>query len=305
MARLRLDDKTFIIKTPTLRIKVLADHVYEDAFDEALGLDMMTEYDKRCFLVEKKIWNDEKELELRKCKDNIEGYKFRIYANRFNTSRLAEEKEELKELRYKILQMEALKSSYDNNTCDGYAQAARTEFILEKTVTPQKDLTYILGHMHRLILTERQLRFVARTEPWRSNYISNRQRAISLKPSNWGVEQCSLMIWSKMYDNIYNYDDKPESFVFDDDDMLDGWLIAIKKEEKRGKRDRGGSNDKPGYNESFIFLNDKDDPHAIEMMNSPLERMIKEKKINESAHGDIREVTALATAREQMMMEKP
>lgn len=46
-------------------------------------------------------------------------------------------------------------------------------------------------------------------------------------------EQKSLIGWFKKYKNIYSHHEKPEDWVIDDDDVLDGWLISIQKEEKK------------------------------------------------------------------------
>lgn len=46
-------------------------------------------------------------------------------------------------------------------------------------------------------------------------------------------EQKSLVGWFKKYKNIYSHHEKPEDWVIEDDDMLDGWLISIQKEDKK------------------------------------------------------------------------
>jgi hypothetical protein len=289
---------------PSLNIKFQADIVFQTAFDEAVKDGMMSEDEKIITLYRRELWNDDLEFELKKLKDSIDNLKLRLYMDRIRPNRLAALREELAETRERIIQLDTKRAVLDSLTCHGYATSAKLEFFMTKIVKPfSEDLIddYVTNY-HKTFTPERQLRFVARNEPWRTMYVSLKTRALKVKPYNWGVDQRGLILWSKMYDNIFNCEDKPENWVIEDDDLLDGWMIWFNRERKLDKKEKGKRSltNKGGYNESFIFIDEEDDGRGIEELNSPLENAIKRRKLDEIPKDRAVNVTTMAVAQEQM-----
>lgn len=264
---------------------------------------MMTEDDKTIALYQREIWNDDLEDELRRLRNSIDPLKLKLYEERIRPNRFAEVRKELAENRDRILELDIQRSALDSMTCHGYATTCKLEYIISKTVKPYIEDSiddYVTGY-YKTFTPEGQLRFVARNEPWRTMFVSLKTRALKVKPYNWGIDQRGLILWSKMYDGIFNFEDKPESWVIEDDDLLDGWMQWFNREKKRDKKEQGRKSlNKPGYNETFIFIDEEDDGRGVEALNSPLEQALKRRKLQEIPKDRAVNVTAMAVAQEQM-----
>jgi hypothetical protein len=301
--RIQLDVGLFTL--PSIKTKFEADYQYELSYKEALKDGMMNDDDKIIELYRRGIWSDLLEEELVRLKKGIDSLKYQLYDNRMRPTRLEQFRQQIQQDRERILELESIRGTFDSMTASGYAAAVKIEYIISKTVRPFKDDAmedYLLNY-YKIYTPERQLRYISRHEPWRTMYLSLKTRAISVKPSRWGIDQRGLILWSKMYDNINNYEKKPESWVVEDDDMLDGWMLYINKEKKREERDSGRPA-KQGFNETFIFIDEDDDGKAVDEMNSPLERAMKRRKLAEVPRDRAVNVTSMSTAQEQMMMVK-
>jgi ribosomal protein L29 len=78
--------------------------------------------------------------------------------------------------------------------------------------------------------TELQIREIARSGIWYSMWSAAKLR---LFPRKLTEDQIALIGWTNKYISIMRSPDRPETWVLDDDDMLDGWLLSTTKEEKR------------------------------------------------------------------------
>lgn len=301
--RIQLDIGLFTL--PSMKTKFEADYEYELSYNEALKDGLMSDDDKIIELYHRGIWSDVLEEELKRLKKGLDNLKYQLYDNRMRPNRLQDIRQQLKQDRERILELENLKGSFDSISASGHAAAVKIEYIISKTVRPFKDdcmEDYLLNY-YKIYTPERLLRYVARHEPWRTMYLSLKTRAITVKPSRWGIDQRGLILWSKMYDNINNYEQKPENRVIEDDDMLDGWMIHVNKEKKKDSKDRGGPI-KEGFNETFIFIDEEDDGKAVAELNSPLENALRRRKLSEVPKDRAVSVTSMSTAQEQMMMAK-
>ena len=88
------------------------------------------------------------------------------------------------------------------------------------------------------IITSSQYREIARKEPFRNMWVLSKTNIYTNDPCEWTADQKSLLIYSKMYDNVYDHPEKPDDKVIEDDDMLDGWLAKIRKENQQERKQK-------------------------------------------------------------------
>ena len=91
-------------------------------------------------------------------------------------------------------------------------------------------------------INEANIRKLARSEPWRSIWIS------SCKVGNlFDKPQCEmsdyqkmLVSWSLIYDNVFEHPDCPGDSVIDNDEALDAWLKS-QSDERAKQRDQNNA----------------------------------------------------------------
>ena len=122
---------------------------------------------------------------------------------------------------------------------------------------------------NNIIQTE-EYREIARTEPFRSRWSMMKENTFG--NSFHTNDQLALMMYSRMYDNVYEHPEKPIDKVIEDDDMLDGWFAKERKkaEEDRKKKDlensvSGRHDDKAG--ELFVMANNKQAANKVRNVN--------------------------------------
>jgi hypothetical protein len=145
-------------------------------------------------------------------------------------------------------------------------------------------------------ISEKDFREIARTDPWRSIWSCRKTEG-----SLFGVptvdltdEQRSIIIWSTLYDNIYDHPNCPLEEVVKDDDMIDGWLILQRREreKKQGKVQVEDfiNNDKiRNSGEVFIVAQTKEDAKKIDSLNDDQAKITRKQRLkylNEKGHVD-------------------
>jgi hypothetical protein len=96
-------------------------------------------------------------------------------------------------------------------------------------------------------------------------------------------EQKMLIIWSKIYDSIYESPDCPPEEIINDNDCLDGWMIANSRKREQERKSEHGY--KPGdkfakHDEVFIMVENPDDVARVESMNSSSAIFRKQQRMN-------------------------
>jgi len=86
-------------------------------------------------------------------------------------------------------------------------------------------------------ISTRELREIARTTPWMTRYRAARDHIGILFSdlTRLTFYQENLISWSQLYEYVYNHPEKPDSFIINDDDLLDRWLEEQDKKDKSKK----------------------------------------------------------------------
>ena len=86
-------------------------------------------------------------------------------------------------------------------------------------------------------IEEAQYRELARNNPWRSYWSSEKtaRGVFGVCAAETTTEQRTIMMFSSMYDSVYESGEAPEDNVIEDDDMLDGWFLIQKQKREQEK----------------------------------------------------------------------
>ena len=283
------------IVTPTIEEELEINEAYIKAYEEALEEDFMTEDQSVEWMRSRNLWTDEDEEKTKQLKKDLDTLRVEIFNNR-NKSELRERiRKYIRAAEEALNKQSNKKSSFISNTCEGIAMVEKScEFI--KTCTyyggdkydfDRLSVEFVLHLFQEKMLSEKQIRDVARNEPWRSVWMlrdSNSYKLFSNTDRELSVDQKNLLVWSRMYDNIQESIDCPTDDVIEDDDLLDGWFVVQRKkrEKERAESDFDSStqNEKiKNSGEVFLMASNKEEVNKVDMLNDVHGNTIKKQRM--------------------------
>ena len=283
------------IVTPTIEEELEINEAYIKAYEEALEDDFMTEDQSVEWMRSRNLWTDEDEEKTKQLKKDLDTLRVEIFNNR-NKSELRERiRKYIRAAEEALNKQSNKKSSFISNTCEGIAMVEKScEFI--KTCTyyggdkydfDRLSVEFVLHLFQEKMLSEKQIRDVARNEPWRSVWMlrdSNSYKLFSNTDRELSVDQKNLLVWSRMYDNIQESMDCPTDDVIEDDDLLDGWFVVQRKkrEKERAESDFDSStqNEKiKNSGEIFVVASNKQEADKVDMLNDVHGNTIKKQRM--------------------------
>jgi hypothetical protein len=209
----------------------------------------------------------------------------------------------IKTRRIKLLNIKHMLDSY---TVEGYADYITDLFIFSKIVLNEErksvqlansKLDNLINQYKRIAPTNEDLRMLARSDAWRSFWdINNSTFRVN------GDNQKTLTLFTKMYNNIYEHPERPPDSIIEDDDMLDGWFLYMKKKanaERKGNTKTKYENKHRNAQEIFIANNEPGsaissltpkDIDEIDKMNDTRGRVIKSQIMEGIKHKDIKDM---------------
>lgn len=247
--KVKLYNNIFIIP-PTIDIASESYEKYFEIYNECLNDDIMTEESMNIWMKENGIWTKYNENMVEKLKKDIEDLKVDLYNSRLDKKKCKSIKDRLRHNEAKLFQQNELKNSEYQNTCEGIAHNYRINWLISKTTFQGKklynfhkeSLQKAIYSWHNAILNESQCRELCRNDPWRSLWSMNKNIKIKLfmnkKNQDLTINQKNIVIWSQIYDNSYESMDSPDSSVYEDDDMFDGWMIVQKRKNEKQKTEQ-------------------------------------------------------------------
>jgi len=285
---------TLKILQPTFEQQFEFEQIYQEAYEQAIEDEFMTEEQMFEWAKEKNFWNDEDEAKVEGLKKDIERLKVEIFNARNNESFRERIRLYIRAGEKQLIECISKKNSFYENTCEAIASA-------EKSFAFIKNCTFLGNELYKFdtvscdtiwylycleILNEKKIRELARNEPWRTLWLLNASNAIKLFNNNsrdLSLDQRAILIWSKTYDNIYESMECPNDDVINDDDMIDGWFII--QRQKRDKQraesefDANTKNEKiKNSSEIFVMANSKKDAQRIDGMNDIGGKIVKKQR---------------------------
>jgi hypothetical protein len=230
--------KDYIIVSPTCQHKYRAQLIYQRALRDAT-LDSPVDLADLNFWLNH--WSKKDDESLKKIDEEVENIKVNMYENYLNDDKVKFLRKNLKMLNERHDRMLELKYHYDDMTAHGYALSAKTIYLIAVSIRDingnpiWNDLTYkdankdliddIIQDLTENAISIAQYRELSRTDPWRSIWTANQTNIFGVSAIDMTEEQRTLILFSKMYDSVYENSDRPPDNIIEDDDLLDGWFI--------------------------------------------------------------------------------
>lgn len=264
--------------------------LYEAALleDEILSLcknEVFDDTDILSLLMNYNLWTSEDE-ELIKGDDGlvkqIEDKKILIFEKFEDYNLRLKLMKELSGIQSKFYEMLNRRHQFDYLTDLGISSLSKNLYIVEKS----SDSEYphlLFNDLQNNSVTEKEIRFLARNEPWTSYYSTD----ITFDNFPLTDEQNRLLLWTKLYHNLKDQEDCPSDEVMDCDEALDGYLIRKRREAKKSKGVKEIekikiSNPKISRaHEVFVVAQSPREAKLIEEMNPIASKLIKESRLNQ------------------------
>lgn len=294
---LNIENKLITIKTPTIEDEYFINEKFKEGYERCLQDGVKTEDDILEWMRARELWTDKDDEREKGLIKDIDNLKKRIYENRHRFNLREQIRQGIRAGEKQLSETLEKKTKYLNNSCEGIANIGKVAEFFKRCTYINNELCdlddlkieLISNHYYKALILEKDVRELARNEPWRSVWVLRDSGAYSLfsnQDRQLSPDQKSLLIWSRMYDNVHESPDCPSEEVINDDDMLDGWFSiqaskrkdAIMESELESKL----SNSKiANSQEIFLMADSKQDAENINQMNTHQARMIKKQRFNQ------------------------
>lgn len=304
------NDTVLHLCSPSQDVLYDAQEIYSDTMRKASYEGVLGFEDTLAILMDAEVWTSQMEEEFNILPKNIEKLKVELYNAVYKSELRKQIRKYLAVSKQEFDRLNDIRHSWDYITCEGIASFARWQHIVHNSVvypdgTPYKwnisPLADVMSFYQAQTLTEEVVRELARSEPWISLWTVRKKNG-AVFPAPLTLEQRALMVWSNMYDNIFESPECPHDTVISDDDMLDGWIVVQReKREKDQAKKRGEdlvTNPKiAAAQELFVPADTAEDAKMITDMNetygdmvrrSRLKKVKQESEVNFGAFGDVK-----------------
>lgn len=253
-----VDDKLFVFRQPTNRIKAQADLIYDKAYKRALDSGMLPIKKLEELIKERNIFTDEdisllEELRVkREAQEVILSKTTKIKARQDRLKNIiAKLDEEISALEYK-------RTSKLTMSAESKAEEERALYLCWSCVTDENANKYwstfdemlketdiefrdtvLIGFLRfKAGLDTKIIRYLARHSLWRIRYVTSQKVSDSLfgvPTSQYTNDMLNLAYWSNFYQNIYEMmpKDRPPDSIIDDDEALDAYMKSYYEERSR------------------------------------------------------------------------
>lgn len=297
LINIKINDIKIKILTPTLQDEYEANEVFMDSFDQARSDDILTQEEMLDWMIDRGLWSEEKDQKIKDCEENIEKLKVEIFQSR-NQEKMRETiRAYIRATEKALAKFQAEKDELFSKTCEGLALQDKALFLFERSCylgserldIKDMDITSLYYEYNNSQLSEKQLRELARNDPWRLAWYSKDHSPLFANEVGRTLsnDQKGMLIWSNMYDNIQESMDCPTEDVINDDDMLDGWFIIQRKKQKSDKAkaelESRTSNEKIANSDEIMIMADsKKEAENIHSMNSVNANVVRQQRINKA-----------------------
>ena len=291
-------DMTLKILPLTIEDTYIINTTYMEAFAQAKADGFLTHEEMLEESKKRGLWTDKDEEKEKGLQKDIDRLKVELFSNR-NVQQLREQiRTYLKAGKSQLNVVVEKKFTNFELCCEGIAQQQKVGQMLKLcTVTEDGEefdfdelpIDYMIKLYGSTLLSEPQIRELARKEPWRNLWLMNEAKVTDLFSTKYGkreltTDQKNLILWSKMYDNVQESMDSPTEDVIDDDDMLDGWFIVQKKKSETQKaeseiNDRASNSKIANSDEIFVFTDNQADANKINSINSIHAQRVKKQRM--------------------------
>lgn len=278
----------------TIEDKHRASLIYQEIMDD-IKYDDMISWDQAKIISQRlDIWTPENENSLESLSKMLDNLKLELFLNAHNPSKIKKLKKQIGLVKKGIEKSNDNKYTLYVHTKEYYASNIKRDFLVGLSIRDKNDQKIILPEdfwlcnnpmiemfnhkINRSFIPANEVRKIARSEPWRSMWLSQKGECLGIRAVEWTEIQRLLISFSRMYDNVYESTECPSDEVIDDDDMLDGWFIKQSRDRKERQKEKalddkfGDLKNKDG--QELFIVGGKDDIEDIYNMNDHTSRNI-------------------------------
>jgi len=292
---LSIDNQPYKLVAPTKDDLALSELVFNEVLSNTRFDNLITEKQASNYLRVKNIWIDKDEEALKKNQEYLENLKISLYKALYNTKEKKILRRRIKVAKNSISKLLNRKHCLDHMTLENFAQSIRSDFLTAICIENckgdkiydyfnfwQSDC-YILNHFNNYlsknIVSPEEFREISRTEPFRSSWSIGKESIFGNSSSELTENQKTIILYSRMYDNVYESSERPDEEVINDDDMLDGWFADARKQAdiERKKKEADKILDKNGGGsggELFVMADNSLEANRVRGLNT-LDSQIK------------------------------
>jgi len=296
--KIKLKDITLKIVPITLEQELEIQEEYLRAYREAVDADFLSQDEMIDSMRERGLWSDEEDKKIDGLEKDLERLKVELFQNKNKSDMVRKIRLYLSAGKSQLNELLTKRGQNFENTCEGLATQAKASKLMRIACFKQEKeswvaydfeevpIDYVIKLYGMQVLSEKSIRELARSEPWRSTWVLRESEAFDLfnnKGKQLTPDQRGLLIWSNMYDNIQESMDCPSDDVIEDDDMLDGWMILQKRkrDKERAEKDieQSTQNSKiANSDEIFVMAHNKEDANKINETNTFHAQKVKEQR---------------------------
>jgi hypothetical protein len=303
------------VKPASAEDRTFADFFSQEQYDDALIDGLWTQDDAEKYLIEMGYWSKEEEEKIEELEKNMENMKLDYFNNFYNSSTKDYIKSNLKKQTANHQELMNKKYLFYDKTCEYLKKYSHTSYLLQKT-SFCKDKKLACKYFSSQTLFSKyssvkndisiHLREIAKSEEWRSKWISIGKRIFSNRSSSFTELQISIISWSAYYDSIYKSYDKPSDEIIEDDIALDGWSISQRRKRKEEEKKKNAEKMLPENmkNAGEIFIparNAKEASDIMSLNNQQGLHKIKSLRRDLDREGAVEESQLTSTRRELQM----
>lgn len=284
-------------------LRIYTNFIYDQKFNELIHNNILTNDEWYQWMIQNNFWSPQEQGKLEMFQKGLDKGKLALYEaveHIRGKTEVNKCRNNLALIKFNIEKLENKRNKFSHLSAESNAMIVRTKYLVGhclykqsgKKVWNDEDfiednsglLNKAISIYYNSFLTESQYREIAKTEPWRSMWCSGKDNIFGIPTVEWDDEQQHMIMWSRMYDHIYEHPECPKDDIVMDDDMIDGWILSQRQKKENQRRDNQSNNlanQKAG--EIFIPIKDKEDLETIRNLNSPLAEAQKTAKLKAAA----------------------
>lgn len=291
----KVDNFRVKVLTPTFEDVHLASEIFMETYDQARSDDILTQDEMVEWLTERNFWGQDKIDQKEQLEKNLEKLKVEIFQTRTNKKMVDTIRAYLRATEKGLAKLENEKNEFFENTCEGLGFQEQQRWLFKRCCFvgsepvnfEEIDQAELYFNYAAKSLDEKQLRYLARNDPWRGHWVMKDHCKLFMNPDDrvLSTDQQGLIIWSNMYDNIQESLECPTEDVINDDDMLDGWFIIQRRkqesEKAKSELEQRTNNEKiANSDEILVMASNKKEANAVHNMNDINGDMIRKQRLN-------------------------
>lgn len=237
------------------------------------------------------IWTEKDDAGVEGLPKEIEDLKVKMFENLMRSKVRENLRTHVRRAEQQLEEILLKRAEYDTMTCEGYSAFARSSWLVERCTRlkdgskcdwDQFDFFKVMNNYFQVQPTEKQIRELAKTEPFRTNWAASKERIFDrTETAEITDPQKGLILWSKMYDGIHENPDCPSEDVIQDDDLLDGWLIYDRRKRETERNKNSAEAYDMDADEVFIPVQTDEDQHRVDNLNDPTSQMVIRQRHNQ------------------------